>query len=53
MNVTLVIPVAPSTKLYILPELFVVVGVWNISLRNNTPLPVSIPVVFAPPTVRV
>ena len=35
------------------PALFVVVGVWNISFKNNTPLPVSIPVVFAPPTVRV
>ena len=36
-----------------LPELFVVVGVWNISFKNNTPLPVSIPVVLAPPTESV
>ena len=28
-------------------------GVWNISFKNKTPLPVSIPVVFAPPTVKV
>ena len=35
------------------PALFVVVGVWNISFKNSTPLPVSIPVVFAPPTVSV
>ena len=34
------------------PALFVVVGVWNISM-NSTPLPVSIPVVFAPPTESV
>jgi len=33
--------------------LFSVVGVWNISLTNSIPLPVSIPVVFAPPTVTV
>ena len=35
------------------PVLLVVVGVWNISFKNSTPLPVSIPVVFAPPTVSV
>ena len=35
------------------PALLVVVGVWNISFKNSTPLPVSIPVVFAPPTVSV
>ena len=35
------------------PALFVVVGVWNISFKNSTPLPVSIPVVLAPPTESV
>ena len=35
------------------PALLVVVGVWNISFKNKTPLPVSIPVVFAPPTESV
>ena len=36
-----------------LPALFSVVGVWNISFKNTRPLPVSIPVVFDPSTVSV